>query len=119
MAPMRNISRAGGRFVRPATIAFLGAAVLAISGCGASKPVAISHTAIPTASAATGSFDVVEIAQAAHRLYVADRTHKGVDVFYISAAQPNYVMTIPMPSRPHGLALAPDLGQPVVGTAIG
>jgi hypothetical protein len=119
MGPIRSISRAGGRFVRPATIAFLGAVVLAISACGGSKPVAISHTPIPTATAATGSFDVVEIDQAAHRLYVADRTNKGVDVFYISTAQPKYVMTIPVPSSPNGLALAPDIGRLFVGTAIG
>jgi hypothetical protein len=93
---------------------------LAISACGGgSKSVAISHTPIPTATGATGSFDVVEIDQAAHRLYVADRTDRGVDVFYISTAQPKYVLTIPVPSSPNGLAIAPDLGRLFVGTAIG
>jgi len=119
MTPIRSIRRARGRFARPYAIAFLGAITLAISACGGSNPVAISHTPIPTAAGATGSFDAVEIDQAAHRLYVADRTNRGVDVFYISTAQPRYVMTIPVPSSPNGLALASDIGRLFVGTAIG
>ena len=90
-----------------------------MGACGGSNPVAISHMPIPTAPGATGSFDVVDIDQAAHRLYVADRTDRGVDVFYISTAQPKYVETIPVPSSPNGLAIAPDLGRLFVGTSTG
>jgi hypothetical protein len=122
MAPMHIISRGRGRFTRPsrrALLAWLGMLSLGMPACGGSPPVAISHTPIPTATGATGSFDVVEIDQAAHRLYVADRTDRGVAVFYISTAQPKYVTTIPVPSSPNGLAIAPDLGRLFVGTETG
>src|SRR6266571_1352743 len=110
MARIRS-TKPPGRSHRPskqALPAWLGVLAIAMAACGGSQPVAISHTPIPTASGGTGSFDVVEIDQAAHRLYVADRTNRGVDVFYISTAQPKYVATIPVPSSPNGLAIAPD-----------
>ncbi len=121
MARIRS-TKPPGRSHRPskqALPAWLGVLAIAMAACGGSQPVAISHTPIPTASGGTGSFDVVEIDQAAHRLYVADRTNRGVDVFYISTAQPKYVATIPVPSSPNGLAIAPDLDRLFVGTETG
>jgi len=54
---------------------------------------------------AEGSFDVVVADQPGHRLYLADRTAKGVDVVDISSPQPLFVSTIPLSAAPHGLAL--------------
>jgi hypothetical protein len=88
------------------------------SACG-DAGVQVSRTPIPPITGMTGSFDDIEIDQGSHRLFVADRTDQGVDVFDISQAHPKYVQTIPMPASPNGLAIAPDLGRLFVGTSAG
>ena len=79
--------------------------------------VQLTNTPVPTLSGKAGSFDVVEIDQQNHRLYVSDRTNKGVDVFDISSERAKYLQTINLPSSPRGLAIAPDLGRLFVGTS--
>jgi len=83
---------------------------LLISACTIAD-VQLTNTPVPTISGKAGSFDVVEIDQQNHRLYVADRTDKGIDVFDISSARATYLQTIALPSSPNGLAIAPDLGR--------
>ncbi len=91
---------------------------LSLSACGG-PDVQITSTPIPTITGTTGSFDDVEIDQTGHRLFIADRTDQGVDVFDISSAHPKFVQTIPMPASPNGLAIAPDLARLFVGTGAG
>jgi DNA-binding beta-propeller fold protein YncE len=63
--------------------------------------------------------DAIAIDQATHRLYTADRSNQGVDVFDISAGWATYLQTIALPASPNGLALAPDLGRLFVGMGNG
>jgi hypothetical protein len=91
---------------------------LAISACGGTA-ITISTSTVPTIKGQNASFDNVEIDQAAHRLYLGDRTDKGIDVFDISGPRAKYLQTIALPSSPNGLAIAPDLARLFVGTAGG
>jgi len=65
------------------------------------------------------SFDVVEIDQAAQRLYAADRTDQGIDIFDTSVAPARYLKTIALSASPSGLAVAPDLQRVFAGTGNG
>ena len=94
------------------------AGALLLAGCG-STGVQTTHSAVPGLSAKPASFDDLEIDQAAHRLYAADRTDTGVDVFDISGPAAKFVKTITLPEAPNGLALAPDLSRLFAGTASG
>jgi DNA-binding beta-propeller fold protein YncE len=95
----------------------IAAAALLIAGCGGG--VSITSTPIPTITGKLANFDVVEIDQANHRLYVADRTDQGVDVFDVSGSRAKFLATIPLTSSPNGLAVAPDLARLYVGTGSG
>lgn len=99
---------------------FLGllATVTLAAACGGA-PVQVSHVTVPAMKSLAASFDVVEIDQKAHRLYAADRTDSGVDVFDTSQAPARFVDTIPMPAEPSGIALAPDLQLAFAGLADG
>lgn len=99
-------------------LVLIGGGALCLSACGG-PDVQITSTPIPTITGTTGSFDDVEIDQAGHRLFIADRTDQGVDVFDISSVRPRYVQTIPMPANPNGLAIAPDLARLFVATGAG
>ena len=92
-----------------------------ISACAQveAPAVKIASTPVPNITTQTPSMDAVEIDQAAHRLYVADRSNQGVDIFDISAASAKYLQTIAMPSDPNGLAFAPDLSRLFVGVGNG
>jgi len=79
----------------------------------------VTSTPVPSIAGKVASFDNVQINQGTHRLYVADRTDQGVDVFDISAARAKYVGTVPLSSPPNGMALAPALARLFVGTANG
>ena len=106
------------RPIASAALALLAVGAALLSACGDSS-VAINSTAIPAATGKTASIDVVEIDQAAHLLYVADRTDQGVDVFDIASPRARYLQTIAMPASPNGLAIAPELGRLFVGTSNG
>ena len=92
--------------------------VLPLASCGGSD-AKIASAPIPTIAGSTGSFDDIAIDQAGHRLFVADRSDQGVDVFDVTTARPKYVQTIPMPADPNGLAIAPDMHRLFIGTASG
>jgi hypothetical protein len=97
----------------------LAACALLISACTASDgPVQVTTSSIPTL-AGHHDIDVVEIDQARHRLYAADRTDQGIDVFDTTKSPAKYLSTIPLPAAPNGLAIAPALGRLFVGAANG
>jgi DNA-binding beta-propeller fold protein YncE len=106
------------RPIASALLALLAGGAALISACGDSG-VPITNTAIPAAIGKTTSIDVVDIDQAAHLLYAADRTDQGVDVFDISSPRAKYLETIAMPASPSGLAVAPELGRLFVGLSNG
>jgi len=105
--------------IASAALALLAAGAALISACGDSAGVPLTTTPVPPAAGKVASIDVIDIDQAAHLLYAADRSDQGVDVFDISASRPKYLQTIPMPSGPNGLAIAPELSRLFVGTSGG
>ena len=100
---------------------FIVATAVFVAACGAgSQPgITIANTGIPAIAGKAGSFDVVEIDQAAQRLYVADRTDQGIDVFDTYVAPARYLKTIALNASPNGLAVAPDLQRVFAGTSNG
>jgi DNA-binding beta-propeller fold protein YncE len=106
------------RPIASAALVLLAAVAALISGCGDSG-VGLTDTSIPGTAVKGASMDVVQIDQAAHLLYAADRTDQGVDVFDISSPRARFIKTIGMPGNPNGLAIAPDLGRLFVGTTNG
>jgi DNA-binding beta-propeller fold protein YncE len=91
-------------------------AVLALGGC-ASCQSTVRQVALPALAA--GSFDGVEADQAAHRIYLADRTNNKVAVVDMSSAKPQFVGTIDVAGTPNGLGLAPRLHRLYAGMADG
>jgi DNA-binding beta-propeller fold protein YncE len=95
----------------------IAAGALLIAGCGSN--VSITSTPIPAVAGKLANFDVIEIDQSSHRMYVSDRTDQGVDVFDVSGSRARFLATIPLTSSPNGLAVAPDLARLYVGTGSG
>ncbi len=72
---------------------------------------------MPSLAGKAAAFDDIEIDQSAHRLYVADRTDKGIDVFDVSGPTARFLSTVALPDTPNGLAVAP--GRVYAGTSSG
>jgi len=89
-----------------------------VAACGGSD-VAISTVGVPAIKGQIAGFDNIDVDQAAHRLYLGDRTDKGVDVFDISTAHAKYLRTIALTSSPNGIAVASDLARLFVGLGDG
>lgn len=88
-----------------ATLGLLGS--LLISACGSAENE-VASTPVPTLGGKVGNFDNVEIDQGNHRLYAADRTDQGIDVFDISGPRAKFMKTIALSSPPNGLAISSD-----------
>ena len=73
--------------------------------------IALTHIAIPPIAGKTGSFDILDIDQQAHLLYVADRTDTGVDVFDIATPTARYLRTIDVGSGANGLTVAKNVNK--------
>ncbi|GAC1673022.1 MAG: hypothetical protein PVS3B2_15050 [Candidatus Dormibacteraceae bacterium] len=101
------MKRTHGRLAWPLFAAIGVLCALLISACGASEPEA-ANTPVPTLNGQAGNFDNIEIDQGNHRLYVADRTDQGIDVFDISQPKAKFIKTIALSSRPNGLAISSD-----------
>lgn len=63
----------------------------------------------------TASIDILEVDQATHLLYVADRTDSGVDVLDVSSPTAKYLTTIATGSGPNGLVVAKDVNKLFAG----
>ncbi len=96
---------------------WLVAGCLLLTACtiGHGTTTSIRNSTVPTIKSGPASFDVVEIDQKAQRLYAADRTDGGVDVFDVSTPAAKYLSTISLPAPPNGIAVAPDLGRVFAG----
>ena len=77
--------------------------------------VLIYRLPIPPIAGRTASIDVMEIDQTAHRLYVADRTDNGIDVFDVSTACPKYLKTMDTGSGPNGVVVAKNVNKLFAG----
>jgi len=73
--------------------------------------VSLTHIAIPPIAGKTGSFDILDIDQQAHLLYVADRTDTGVDVFDIATSTAKYLRTIDVGAGANGLTVAKNVNK--------
>ncbi len=69
---------------------------------------------IPPIQGKTGSFDIIDIDQAAHLMYIADRPNPGVDVFDVSTPAAKYLMTIPT-GPANGVTVAKNVNKLFVG----
>ena len=78
-----------------------------------------SEAHIPGLAGKPAAFDDLEIDQVAQRVYAADRTDSGIDVFDVSGGQPRFLRTIKLPAAPNGLALAPGRHRLYAGTGAG
>lgn len=66
---------------------------------------------IPPIQGKTANFDLFEIDQEAHLMYVGDRTSNGVDVFDVSHPAAKYLQTIPAGSGVNGVLIVKDLNK--------
>jgi YVTN family beta-propeller protein len=84
---------------------------------GAETTLPLVKASVPALASLTAaaSMDIMEIDQAAHRLYLADRSTTGVDVFDVSAPQPRFVKTIDTGSPPNGVSTAPNVKKVFAG----
>ena len=88
------------------------AAVMGVA-CGTANQV--TRTDIPPLGGAPGTYDQSLVVPSSHRLYIADATTLGVDVFDVSQQQPRYLTTVKTGKGPKGLAAAPDLHKVFAG----
>ena len=77
----------------------------------------LPEVAIPPVQGKTLSVDLIEVDQAAHLMYVADRTDHGVDVFDVRTPSAKYMSTIPTGEDPNGVILAKNVNKLIVGGA--
>src|SRR5207248_942072 len=77
--------------------------------------VSLTKIPIPPLSGKTASIDIIQIDQAAHRLYVADRTTNGVDVFDISTKDAKYLKSVDAGSGANGVVVAKDVNKLFAG----
>src|SRR5207237_5283584 len=68
--------------------------------------VPLTKIPIPPLAGKTASIDLIVIDQEAHRLYVADRTTNGVDVFDITTKDAKYVKSVDAGSGANGVVVA-------------
>lgn len=82
-----------------------------VAGADMSFALPLPNVAIPPIQGKTGSFDIMEVDQAAHLLYVADRTTQGIDVFDISTPAARYIETVSAGTGTNGVSVAKNVGK--------
>jgi DNA-binding beta-propeller fold protein YncE len=76
----------------------------------------LPNVEIPPIKGKTGSFDIIEVDQTAHLMYVGDRTTEGVDIFDVSSPAAKYVQTVKTGTPPNGVTLAKNVNKVFTGT---
>ena len=104
------------RRVLPALAAAIVLFVTVLPVVAADVLLPLPDVTIPPAQGKTGSFDIMEVDQAAHLMYVADRTTGGVDIFNVSTPAAQYVQTITTGAAPNGVTVAKNVNKLFVGT---
>src|SRR2546423_15501515 len=82
---------------------------------GDTAAVPLTKIPIPPLSGKTASIDLIVIDQDAHRLYVADRTTNGVDVFDITTKEAKYLKTVDAGSGANGIVVAKNVNKLFAG----
>jgi YVTN family beta-propeller protein len=75
----------------------------------------VTKIPIPPIQGKTASIDILEIDQAAHVLYVADRTDNGIDEFDVSTPTAKYLRTVDVGSGPNGVSVAKNVNEVFAG----
>src|SRR5438445_2187 len=88
--------------------------VITLPVIAADVALPLPNVDIPPITGKTGSFDIIDIDQAAHLMYVGDRITQGVDIFDISTPSARYLQTVP-PGPANGLAINPATNQALLG----
>ncbi len=104
---------------RPVQVLLAGAAALLLAAfpvVAADVALALPDVDIPPIHGRTASFDIMEIDQAAHLLYVGDRTTGGVDIFDVSTPAAKYLQTVNTASPPNGVTVAKNVDKVFAGT---
>jgi len=78
--------------------------------------VTLVKVEIPPIKGKTASIDIIEIDQAAHMMYVTDRTDNGLDIFDVSTPTAKYLKTIDLGSGPNGVTVAVNVKKVFVTT---
>ena len=78
---------------------------------GDTTVVTLTKIPIPPLSGKTVSIDLIQIDQAAHRLYVGDRLTNGVDVFDITTKDAKYLKTVDAGSGANGVVVAKNVNK--------
>ena len=68
--------------------------VITLPVIAADVALPLPNVDIPPLKGKTGSFDIIDVDQAAHLLYLGDRTSGGVDIFDISSPAAKYLQTV-------------------------
>lgn len=99
-----------------AAIAALFFAIVPVIAADVALP--LPFVEIPPIKGQTASFDIIEIDQAAHLMYVADRNSEGVDIFDISTPAAKYLQTVKTGAKngPHGVQIAKNVNKVFVTT---
>ena len=87
----------------------------AIPVIAADVALPLPNVDIPPVKGKTATFDIIEIDQSLHVMYVADRGTSGVDVFDISSPTAKYLSTINTGATPNGVSLAKNVNKVFVG----
>jgi len=77
--------------------------------------VPLTKTLIPPLAGKTASIDLIVIDQDAHRLYLADRTTNGVDVFDITTKDAKYIKSVDAGSGANGIVVAKKVNKLFAG----
>lgn len=104
---------------RPVLVLLAGVAMLFLAAfpvVATELALALPDVDIPPIHGKTASFDIMEIDQAAHLLYVGDRTTGGVDIFDISTPAAKYLQTINTGSPANGVTVAKNVNRVFAGT---
>jgi YVTN family beta-propeller protein len=82
---------------------------------GDTTVVTLTKIPVPPLAGKTASIDIIQIDQDAHRLYVADRTDNGVDVFDITTKDAKFVKTVDTGSGANGVVVAKNVNKLFAG----
>ncbi|HKV43638.1 MAG TPA: hypothetical protein VJT32_03005 [bacterium] len=92
----------------------IGLLLLTLPVIAAELALPLPHVDIPPIQGKTGSFDIIDIDQAAHLMYLGDRTTQGVDIFDISTPAARYLQTVPT-GPANGVQVAKNVNKVFAG----
>lgn len=118
-----ELCRATAQTGRRGAIVVVAAILVAMTGCGfrepAIQPITIERlrrVEIPPIFHKTANMDILDVDNAAKRLYVTDGVDLGIDVIDLSTAPGRYLKTIRIGVIPNGVVVAHDIHKVFAGS---